>query len=467
MIKLQAPVDIADWQAVASQKRRSAVCGRFDLSIDTPAPLSHPPDMKRSILLFNLLAAAAFATSAAFAHPWPRHTIDESSRGADGIRTADINGDGLLDLTTGWEEGGVVRVYLNPGPQAATQPWPAVTVGHVRSPEDAVFADIDGDGASDVVSSCEGKTRQIFIHWSPATPANLLEAAAWQTEPLPAADNGQQWMYAQPLQIDGQFGVDLIIGSKGNNASIGWLQSPADPRQTDAWTYHRLCDAGWIMSLIPHDMDGDGDQDMLASDRRGPGRGVFWLENPGATEAARGGRWPKHVLGAADREVMFLDLGAPAGHAPGSVVAACKDAEIVVLTRPKQQPTMAWQCTTIPFPSGCGQAKAAATADIDLDGHADIVFTCEAATKQFSGVRWLSRNRAGGWDDHEVSGPEGVKFDRIELIDCDHDGDLDILTCEERSNLGVIWYENPTRSPNDAETGLIDTPPHHQTYTNQ
>jgi hypothetical protein len=25
------------------------------------------------------------------------------------------------------------------------------------------------------------------------------------------------------------------------------------------------------------------------------------------------------------------------------------------------------------------------------------------------------------------------------------DGDLDVLTCEERANLGVIWYENPTR----------------------
>ena len=27
----------------------------------------------------------------------------------------------------------------------------------------------------------------------------------------------------------------------------------------------------------------------------------------------------------------------------------------------------------------------------------------------------------------------------------DADGDLDVLTCEERKNLGVIWYENPSR----------------------
>lgn len=49
-----------------------------------------------------------------------------------------------------------------------------------------------------------------------------------------------------------------------------------------------------------------------------------------------------------------------------------------------------------------------------------------------------------------ISGPEGVKFDRIELVDLDRDGDLDILICEEhhvvgekRMGLGVIWYENP------------------------
>ena len=55
---------------------------------------------------------------------WKRHTIDNSSRGADGVRLADVNGDGLMDLTTGWEEGGVIRVYLNPGPKRAKRDSP-------------------------------------------------------------------------------------------------------------------------------------------------------------------------------------------------------------------------------------------------------------------------------------------------------------------------------------------------------
>lgn len=34
---------------------------------------------------------------------WFRHTIDRSSAGADGVRLADINGDGFPDVATGWE----------------------------------------------------------------------------------------------------------------------------------------------------------------------------------------------------------------------------------------------------------------------------------------------------------------------------------------------------------------------------
>ena len=55
---------------------------------------------------------------------WKRHTIDDSSFGADGIRFGDINGDGLLDITTPWEEGGQVRVYINPGKNGLKDRWP-------------------------------------------------------------------------------------------------------------------------------------------------------------------------------------------------------------------------------------------------------------------------------------------------------------------------------------------------------
>ena len=99
---------------------------------------------------------------------WKRHTIDSSDatvgkRGADGVRLADANHDGHLDVVTGWEEGGAVAICFNPGPERVTEAWSSVTVGSIPGVEDAVLSDLDGDGRLDVISCAEGKLNQVQI----------------------------------------------------------------------------------------------------------------------------------------------------------------------------------------------------------------------------------------------------------------------------------------------------------------
>ena len=191
----------------------------------------------------------------------------------------DINNDKRLDIATGWEEGGVIRAYLHPGNAKVTERWPMIEVGKVKSPEDAVFVDLDGDGDEDIVSCSEGRTRTVHFHWSPRNDPQR-KVLPWRTQAVPVTAGKQSWMFAVPLWVD-EKGMDLVLGSKGTEASIGWLQSPNDPRAVGDWRFHRWYDAGWVMSLIKADMDGDGDLDVLASDRRSRTPGVLWLENPG------------------------------------------------------------------------------------------------------------------------------------------------------------------------------------------
>lgn len=374
---------------------------------------------------------------------WNRHTIDNTSRGADGVRVDDINKDGLPDLVTGWEEGGLVRVYLHPGANKSKQPWPAVTVGRVDTPEDAVFADVDGDGQLDVVSSCEGTHRTAYVHWAPSDPKSLLDESSWTTKPIPVTAGIQQWMFCSPMDVDGKNGPDLVLGSKDRNASISWLEAPNDnPRDLKNWKLHRIYDATWIMSLIAHDMDEDGDLDVLFSDRKPPGSGVKWIENPNEpNEKFR--PWKTHLIGGREQEVMFIDLLRGNNLNSTRIGAAVKPGQLVGWA---PQSAYDWnEAGRHSVSTNIGGAKAVKIIDVNLDDRLDVVFTCEAATEGKSGVVWLERTASGDTIERDISGPEGIKFDRIEALDLDADGDLDVITCEERDNLGVVWYENPTR----------------------
>lgn len=383
-----------------------------------------------------------------FAEPlagWRRHTIDRSSQGADGVRLGDLNKDGRLDIVTGWEEGGVVRAYLHPGFENVRQLWPGVTVGEVISPEDAVFADLDGDGNLDVLSSTEGKDRSIYVHWGPAQD-RVLDPSAWLTVSLAAAKERMRWMFALPMDIDGTHGIDFFAGGKDTGAAVGWFEAPPSARDGNAWRWHPLREVGWLMSLISADMDGDGDADLLFSDRKGPRTGVFWLENPGKAHAARS--WKEHPIGHVSQdEVMFLAYADLDGDGLNDVISAVKPQQLDFYRRLSPQGRFAAP-VHIPFPDTTGSAKGVAVGDVDGDGLPDLLISCEHAVGAKRGVVALLATRTGkqtsyrSWD---ISGAPGTKFDLLQLLDLDGDGDLDVVTCEETENLGVFWYENPTQ----------------------
>ncbi|WP_395743646.1 FG-GAP repeat domain-containing protein [Prosthecobacter sp.] len=393
----------------------------------------------RSLLLFCTLYSAVLLRAddtvvLAPGTPWLRHTIDKSSRGADGVKLGDLNKDGLPDIVTGWEEGGVVRVYLNPGTAKAREPWEKITVGEVTNVEEAIFADLDGDGELEVVSGTEGKTCTLYWH--------RRVNGAWTTQPFPVAKNTQMWMQAAALDLDGQHGPDLLVASKNKGAAVSWLQAPEKADDLQAWTLHKLRDAGWVMSVTPQDMDGDGDADAVISDRKGEHTGVFWLENPGAAANREHAPWKEHAIGGLGKQVMFADLGDVNGDGRVDVAVAAKPVEIILCLRKADG---GWEEHGVKLDgANLGDAKAVKIADVNGDKLPDILFTCENAKGPLEGIVWLEQQRGGPWKQHTLGGPEGLKYDLMQTLDLDGDGDLDVITCEERDQLGVFWYENPT-----------------------
>ena len=389
--------------------------------------------MSRRIIAQWLLGSLCLCSQA----EWARHTIDGTLEGADGVRLADVNRDGWQDIVTGWEESGQVRVYQNPGPKKARQPWPAVTVGKVASPEDAVFADLDQDGQMDVISSCEGSNRSVYVHWAPIESGDYRNASRWETEPIPALQGRAMWMFTTPGDINGDGRTDLVVGAKGKEATIGWLEAPTSPRKLVDWQWHPLQAIGWVMTIRVMDMDRDGDLDILFSDRKERASGIYALINPSNGQSM--GFWKKILIGARGEEVMFMDVLSKE-EKTWSIWAAIRSRQIQRFTF-QTESFERTQESIWNFGDDFGTAKAVVAGDLDSDGKMDLVVSCENANDAKSGVFWLPR--AETTKPRSISGSKGVKFDRMELIDLDGDGDLDILTCEERDLLGVLWYENP------------------------
>jgi hypothetical protein len=398
------------------------------------------------ILLFFMIVSLSFQPQSS----WKHHVIDNSSSGADGVKLADVNNDGRLDIVTGWEEGGFTKLYLQPVVKSVKEKWQAVIVGKTPDVEDAVFADMNNDGKLDVVSCTENLTKKIFIHWNQGK--DISEPGNWKQELLPASDGLMRWMYAEPLQVDSRNGMDLIAAGKNDNAALGWFEAPANAMQLSDWKWHPISPVGWVMSILKKDMDSDGDTDLVISDRRGNLQGCRWLENPGLGEAQKQA-WKNHFMGAHNLEAMFMCMNDLNGDGlEEAIVAERTTNTLKICTRLDKQGTQ-WKEQTIQLPLSTGSAKSVAVGDVNLDGNYDYIVSTETGNEIKNGLIWLDGKTLAGsktpeW--HNISELHISKYDKVELIDLDKDGDLDVLICEENfgensKGLGVIWYENPVK----------------------
>ncbi len=393
--------------------------------------------------------------------PWQMHVIG-NAKGSDGVRSMDINGDNFPDLVSGGEKGGRTDVFLHPGNiNASKNKWQSVTVAKTPYVEDAVFADLDNDNSYDVISSTEMDDRKIYLSWGPKDKQKILDPIAWKTEILTESKGKTKWMYTFPIDLNKDGRIDIVAGSKGINAKLGWFESPQNPREIDKWVWHVLSDVNYIMSIFATDMDSDGDQDILISDR---GKSfsddkdseddlaiqgsVRWLENPGLEQLDN--KWIQHYI-LENVHPGFITIADLDKDGLDDIVTAAKQRQILISKR-LSRTGLDWTTYQIDFPNNFGLSKAVSVADIDLDGKNEIIVSTNNKYEGSENVFYLKNNLStfqGSWMAESISGKLGIKYDLIPLIDVDKDGDLDVVTTEEKTNdkqgLGVIWFENPTR----------------------
>lgn len=411
--------------------------------IDSPTPdASSPP-----------VDTPPVDTPAGFLDPnvaWTRHTISQAYPGGDGNDAADVDGDGDLDIATSWEEGQAATISIRPSSSFGST-WSTFTVGSgIAGMEDAKFGDVDGDGRLDVISACEA-CMKVSIHFAPLSPTAYTTAASWTTIEI---DTGNyRWNQIAIADMNGDGRKDIVAGGRRavvNNfdlpAKISVFYQPATGQRTAGnWSRVDLSNAGWTMTTEVHDIDGDGLKDILVSDRlylwAVPGTstkdpsltGIRWLRQSPA------GTFTNYRIAAPQGDIRFVGYNPSTGLIFDATTNS-PNAKWYVHTKATPA-TDQWSGTVIPTPTSFGTFQAASWGDLDGDGELDVVVSASGATGTLSGVLWLkgpSFTQRG-----EVSGPGGgEKWDNTILYDVDADGDLDIVSTEQNTGLGLVWFEN-------------------------
>lgn len=440
---------------------------------------------------------------------WKEHLVDGEGvgevaiRGADGLRMADLDRDGFMDIVSVHEadttydgaDAGHIRIAFG---SRDPDRWTLVTLAsgkEAAAAEDVAIADFNADGYPDIVAACE-LAHLIYFQ----NPGRDIRARIWERVIPPVASNRGSFIRVFAADLDGDGRPEVISPNKGAQGpratqpptAISWFKIAGAPLDGSSWVEHELTKVVWPINSQPVDIDGDGDQDIIGgsvAEAR-----IMLFENRGAGASPRFREHAVRISGtslvgasrpAAHRNdalslvsgfnMEFADLN---GDRRLDIItfefAQIAGRSVVWLEQPAT-PDGVWQLHEI-GQYAPDEVVGLAVADINGDGRADVMTggysagardgDADLAPTAASGrLAWFENPGKSGksWIRHDISRRRRGMYDQFVSRDMDGDGDLDFVTTRGNSSShdGVLWLEQvrtATAGPSFAPARQHDSP---------
>ncbi|MGB0384846.1 MAG: FG-GAP repeat domain-containing protein [Ardenticatenaceae bacterium] len=345
---------------------------------------------------------------------WTKHEVSGFFDGAISVIAADIDRDGDLDIVGAASGAGDIAWWENQNGDGSSWQGPHTVDGQFANVTSVIATDVDQDGNLDIVGAASGE-----ISW-------------WQNR------NGQGTDWNKQRVDNSTGGTDVIASDVDQDGDVDLLAASGD--QVALWE-NRLADgANWekqsvddafdgAQAVYSADIDQDGDLDLLGAAYDADQ--IAWWENQSMHRSAVYAREPVVRLTPNANQVSRIYSAHMDKDGAQDILAAALDPDQIVWWRNQSGDGDSWSVSQIENVDGVRDLY---PADLDRDGNLDVV---AAAGNKISW--WSNSNENGTWGEQAI---ESNFNDAAAVIaaDLNGDGKLDILGAA--ANEGISWWQN-------------------------
>ncbi len=333
---------------------------------------------------------------------------------ANSVFAADVDGDGDMDVISGSKGDNTVAWYENVNGDGTS--WNYYDVSRAAINVTSVHAaDMDSDGDIDLISSSSGK-----VVWY----ENINGVVTFVESSISSKSVNQ--VIASDVDNDGD--MDILTASS-QDSSISWYENI---NGTGTFSSENIIssNADGARSVFALDIDGDGDMDVVSASFRDDK--IAWYKNNNGQ-----GNFSSQRIISSNADGASWVHGADLDG----------DGDMDILSTSREDNKVAWYENT----TGQGNfsteqvitdnfASALSVIASDLDGDNDIDVV--AVSSEGGKVEWFKNiNGQGNFNSQQNITTNVLGANKIVSTDIDGDGDLDILTCSFLDN-EISWFEN-------------------------